>query len=489
MNYVLFFFGLYLITACKVPVENTNAVNIGVFIEQTHQKLIKYKNDESIDGLAFAIFRKDSTIYQQCIGNSTYGNEINDQTLFSIQSVSKNITALSVMLAVQNRLLDLDTPISEYLPNFTVNSCFEDHPERKITLRMLLSHTAGFTHEAPRGNNYDYTHCSFDEHIESISKTWLKFPVGLNYSYSNLGFDLAAKIVENVTGVKFNDYLKSVIFDPAGMEFTTIDDKVFIENDNKTEGTIPSVKSKHYTIPLIGSGAIYSNLSDMIKYVQLQMRFGKTKEELIERSRLFEMYKIRFNNYGLGTYIDYSDSILYLNHNGSGYGYSATILWFPEYNTGSVLLCNKQTNTFSICEEIMKDYIAKYKPLKDNEINNDLIALNKNYFDNKTQINEHESYYCSTDTLFKESWEKYTGTYSMTFKGMDFQWYAKLVFSFGFKPQKVEIRKAKNVLRIKSSIGKSVLREYKPGMFFTNGGEVVDFSCPAPTYKNIELKK
>lgn len=103
----------------------------------------------------------------------------------------------------------------------------------------------------------------------------MKFLVGSNYSYSNLGFDLAAKIVENVSGLKFNEYLKSKIFEPVGMKFTTIKDKDFIENDNKTEGTISSVKTKHYTIPMMGSGAVYSNLVDMIKYVQLQMNYGK----------------------------------------------------------------------------------------------------------------------------------------------------------------------------------------------------------------------
>jgi CubicO group peptidase (beta-lactamase class C family) len=75
--------------------------------------------------------------------------------LFSVQSVSKNFTAAAVLLAVLEGLLDLDRPISEYLPSFTVNSRFEEHPEKKMTLRLLLSHRAGFTHEAPVGNNYD----------------------------------------------------------------------------------------------------------------------------------------------------------------------------------------------------------------------------------------------------------------------------------------------------------------------------------------------
>jgi CubicO group peptidase (beta-lactamase class C family) len=90
---------------------------------------------------------------------------------------------------------------------------------------MLLSHTAGFTHEAPVGNNYDFDPCDIKDHINSINKTWLKFPAGTDYSYSNLGFDLASAIIMQKTGESFSDYLKSRIFLPLSMTNTTADDK------------------------------------------------------------------------------------------------------------------------------------------------------------------------------------------------------------------------------------------------------------------------
>lgn len=70
-------------------------------------------------------------------------------TIFSIQSTSKNFTATAIMLAVQRGLLDLDKPITAYVPDFTVHRRFESAPQEKMTLRLLLSHRAGFTHEAP----------------------------------------------------------------------------------------------------------------------------------------------------------------------------------------------------------------------------------------------------------------------------------------------------------------------------------------------------
>jgi CubicO group peptidase (beta-lactamase class C family) len=116
---------------------------------KSHKSVSIFKHNNKIQELAFAVFSKNETIISECIGNSTYGFKINDETLFSIQSISKNITALAIMTAVQDELLNLDSPVTEYLPSFTINSCYEDSPEQKITLRMLLSHTAGLTQEAP----------------------------------------------------------------------------------------------------------------------------------------------------------------------------------------------------------------------------------------------------------------------------------------------------------------------------------------------------
>jgi CubicO group peptidase (beta-lactamase class C family) len=104
-----------------------------------------------------------------------------------------------------------------------VNSIFEEHPEQKITLRMLLSHTAGFAHEAPFGSNYDHPAYSFEDHIASISDTWLKFPVGTRYAYSNLGIDLAGYILQVRSGTPFVQYAQQTVLDPLGMSGSTLD--------------------------------------------------------------------------------------------------------------------------------------------------------------------------------------------------------------------------------------------------------------------------
>ena len=158
--------------------------------------------EQDIPGLAVALVDGDRVLWAEGFGHTDRdgSSPVTADTIFSVQSMSKLFTATAVMQAVGAGRLRLDEPITSYLPDFTVHSAFEDHPERKITLRMLLSHTAGFTHEAPVGNNFELDPGDFDDHVRSISDTWLRFPIGTGYAYSNLGIDLAGYIVGRVSG-------------------------------------------------------------------------------------------------------------------------------------------------------------------------------------------------------------------------------------------------------------------------------------------------
>lgn len=160
---------------------------------------------EHVPGLALALVDGDEVVWEQGFGRTDDhgGTPVTVDTIFSVQSMSKVFTATAVMQAVQAGRLDLDVPITTYLPDFTVHSAFEAHPERHITLRALLGCTAGLTHEPPLGNKYEPEPGDFGAHVRTISDTWLRFPVGTGVAYSNLGFDLAARILEQVSNKPF----------------------------------------------------------------------------------------------------------------------------------------------------------------------------------------------------------------------------------------------------------------------------------------------
>jgi len=192
-------------------------------------------------GAAIAVVDDKSVLWSEVYGHTSRAKDkaVTPRTLFSIQSMSKSFTALGVLMAIQDGLLDLDAPITDYLPDFSVRSRYEDRPERKMTLRHLLSHRAGFSHEAPVGSNYDSRPTTFEEHVLSISDTWLRYPVGYRYSYSNMGIDLAGYILEKKSGQPFAAYIRDKILIPLGMNDSTLDIATILKAENRAVGIWP----------------------------------------------------------------------------------------------------------------------------------------------------------------------------------------------------------------------------------------------------------
>ncbi|MCX6238734.1 MAG: serine hydrolase [Bacteroidia bacterium] len=465
------------------------------FVSEKQESLKQIIKKNDIEGLSIAFFTNDKVIWKKCFGKSNYKQAINDSTLFSIQSMSKNFTALAIMHAVQEGLVDLDTPIKKYLTDFRINSCYEESPEEKITLRMILNHTAGFTHEAPSGNNFDFRCPSKQDHWNSIRNTWLKYPVGSKYSYSNLGFDLAAEIIEKVSGMSFETYVRKKIFEPLGMKYSTIDDNDLVSNRNKTDGRIDFfVKQKHYKIPLIGSGAVYSNIRDMIRYVQFQMNFGKINgQQVIGWQYFFEMYTINKSNYGLGTYIGHSIDkekqfdTYFLNHNGGGFGYGSSMTWFPEYGLGCVILGNKPFDYGSITNSILVEFITKNSNVqKDTSLTAGFFPLFKSKEPDNSGA-EFINYYEGSKNKMGKS--NVIGKYEVLFNGMEFKWFVKILRFFGFKYMTMSIVINQNTLLMKGCFGEKELKEYLPGLYFTADGEAFDYRNETPSFRNIKLRK
>ncbi|MGH8138066.1 MAG: serine hydrolase domain-containing protein [Steroidobacteraceae bacterium] len=268
-------------------------------------------------------------------------------TIFSIQSTSKNFTATAIMLAVQRGLLDLDEPITAYLPDFTVHSRFELVPQRKMTLRHLLSHRAGFTHETPVGNNYEPAFPDFEAHVRSISQTWLRYPIGERYRYSNLGFDLAGYILQVRSGMPFAQWLRAKLFEPLGMSDSTAATDMYVRHHNRAVGHEKGYTTVPLKTPLIPSGGVYTSARDMAAYCRFHLNRGKADGQVILREDLWdEMHGFSFGgDYGLGvirTELRHGDTALRLfSHRGGGFGFGSVFDYCPQAGLAWVALFNR----------------------------------------------------------------------------------------------------------------------------------------------------
>ena len=359
-------------------------------IEEIKEQASGWFKERDVPGMAIAIVDEEKILWQQVYGFTSRTREraIDQETIFSIQSMSKSFTAMGVLMAVQDGLLDLDEPISSYIPDFTVNSIHEKHPEKKMTLRLLLAHRAGFTHEAPLGGNYDCRPQTFEHHIISISDSWLRYPVGYKYAYSNLGIDLARFILQKVTGQKFWDYVKAKVLIPLGMKLSSLDfDKIKKVKNRAIGHDMPRAKIPGgipVDIPMIPAGGVYTNILDMAKYMRFHINKGRISgQQLLNKDLIEEMHSVQFpednqkSGYGLCLVRAAVSDTYLLNHGGGGYGFITSMTMYPELKLGVVTLTNanqSQVHSGRIQDVINSLLIAKYGPTQ---------ALPKNFKDNK----------------------------------------------------------------------------------------------------------
>lgn len=340
-------------------VEKDPSFNIQV-IERIKAQIPGWFKETDVPGLAVAVVDEKEILWQHVEGVLSRGGAqpIDPETVFSIQSMSKSFTALGVLMAVQEGLLDLDVPITAYLPDFTVNSVYEKHPERKMTLRHLLSHKAGFTHEAPLGGNYDCRPHIFEEHVLSIMDSWLRYPVGYRYAYSNLGIDLAGYILQKVSGTPFWDYIEAKVFEPIGMVFSSMDFTEIKGKKNRALGHVsPRISIPDgipVEIPMIPAGGVYTNILDMAEYMRFHINKGMMDgKQILDRNLIEDMHTPQFPEfgekagYGLCLVKAFAGPTYYLTHGGGGYGFISSMTMFPELKLGIVTLTNSGLSRIS----------------------------------------------------------------------------------------------------------------------------------------------
>lgn len=324
-------------------------------IQELGQELPNRLRREGIPGVAIAIVDANGTLWEAGFGLTDLQHRlpVTPDTLFSLQSCSKTFTATALLLAVQEGLLDLDLPIAEYLPGYHLQSRFEASPERSITLRHLLAHKAGLTHEAPLGNNYTAASeaVSFEAHIESIRQTWLRYPVGQRFAYSNLGIDLAGYILQDVSGLPFAEYVRQKLFIPLGMTRSTFDFDTLQSMPDRARGHDAFVEAAGVPlperVPMIPAGGLYASASDVARFVRLHLGRGQVDGKRVMDERILrEMVTIpfpgegQFEGYSLGIAVNRFRGALLHHHSGGGFGFLSNMQWYPELGVGIVFLTN-----------------------------------------------------------------------------------------------------------------------------------------------------
>ena len=311
------------------------------------------------EGVAVAIVKDGEVILAEGYGYADRDNEIpmTADTAMPIGSSSKAFTSTGVMMLASEGKLDIDRPVREYMPRFNL----DDPAAYAVTTRDMLCHRTGLPrHDLlwitwPDVERDDLIYNRL-EHLKANK------PFRTKWEYNNHMFAAAGKLIEELSGISWEEFTKERIFAPLGMtsSFFWQDERpdikqsvLYKDEDGKR------VPCKTERVPALGpAGSIRSTVTDMAQWLKFNLARGKVSDEaLLDDASFKQLWEPNINyqllpfkvpeimtiGYGLGWFIDAYRGELRVEHGGNVTGASAEVCMLPEKNVGVVVLTNQNS--------------------------------------------------------------------------------------------------------------------------------------------------
>jgi D-alanyl-D-alanine carboxypeptidase len=296
-------------------------------------------------GAAVAVVRGGQVAYRGCFGlaDVEWRQAVAPDTVFALASLSKPFTAMTVMLLSLDGLIDIDAPVSAYLPAYP-------GPGRVALVRHLLTHTSGIPNFLTlpgfreRAAHLDHTP---GELIEVFAGLPLDFEPGSRYGYSNSGYRLLDIITETVTGMPFAEVLTERLFGPAGMTSARLlTDRAVIPwraRGYEVSGDSGIAAAPHLSMSITGgAGGLAASLEDMVAFDQTLRDYRLIGPDLEQQMLTpVRLSSGRTEGYGLGWVLTSYRGTPVASHAGGVDGFSSFYARLPDCDTSIIILANR----------------------------------------------------------------------------------------------------------------------------------------------------
>jgi CubicO group peptidase (beta-lactamase class C family) len=391
-----------------------------------------------VPGIAVGIIKDGKLIHAKGYGvRSIKSNQkVDENTLFGIASNTKAMTAAALGMLVDEKKITWDTKVTDVIPDFKLYDAFVTN---EFTIRDLLTHRSGLGLGA--GDLMIWPDSSSVTTSQLIHNLRYLKPVSsfrTKYDYDNLLYIVAGEVVAKVSGVSYSEFIENRIFKPLNMSQTAASWYRLKNKSNIIDGHAP-YEGKLLTVGLSFSevanaaGGVYSNITDMSKWVLAMMNSGKYGADL--NQKLFSPavarelwspqtiirssagpYNTHFSSYGLGWFLSDVNGYFQATHTGGLSGIVTQVTIIPEIKLGIVVLTNQQSGYAftSITNSIKDGYFNikgkdRIKDLNDRRLNSEKEAdsiMKKVWADiklaqNNTSVKSTLSNYYGT---FKDTW-------------------------------------------------------------------------------------
>lgn len=333
----------------KVFADDRNAIQEQAF-EHLGDLIRQEAANKDLPMLSVLLVDEDGVIWSDGVGVDAKisGLEAGQDTVYRIGSVSKLFTDIVVMQYVEQGILDLDVPVTQYLQDFKPRN-----PHNiKITLRMLMGHTSGLVREPPVGNYFDPNLPSLQDTVLSLNDTTLVYKPGTKVQYSNAGIAVVGRVVEKISGGSFSETLKSQLLRPLGMSQSAFAPEKHLLA-KLPEAYMRSYHGGRFVAPtfelgVAPAGSMYASMNDLGLFMSALIKKGEgVNGRFLEEKTLRQMWSLqnelksaRNRSFGIGFMLGDLDGEKTVSHGGAIYGFSTQMKVVPGKKIGVAISTN-----------------------------------------------------------------------------------------------------------------------------------------------------
>ena len=422
-------------------------------VQKIDSLLTSFFNNGNLNGNVL-IAEKGNIIYKKSFGfsNEATKEKLNENSIFELASVSKQFTAMAIVILKENGKLNYEDKISKYIPELS------NYPN--ITIRNLLNHTGGLPdYMEIMDSTFDKNKIATNKDIISTFaklKPQVLFEPETKWEYSNTGYAILASIIEKISGMTYGDYLVKAIFKPLKMTNTFVYRRRYAPQKvaNYAYGYVYSDSLKKYYLPddlakskmvvwldgIVGDGTVNSTVIDLLKWDRAmyteKLISKESKNEIFTSSKLNDKSK---TDYGFGWFVE--DNGVYGNlvqHTGGWPGYMTFIERHIQNDKTIIVLLNYTNEDTYIPVADLRRMLYNIEPIKFIELKNE--EKEKFAGEYKNSKGKIVKLICENGTLYRttDDEEKYELKAISSTKFQMMKYSPDIFYEFIIKDNKVE---------------------------------------------------
>lgn len=334
--------------ACEPPPSPEPSPALSEELRQRVDQFVTERMSQGhVPGLSLVVVKDGEPVYVKGYGseNVETGRPMTEHSLVSLGSTTKAMTALALMQLVEQGRVDVEAPVTRYLPWFQT----ADGQGGSILVKHLLSHSSGLPASFVWDGATDDG--ALERRVRALASVQLRFPPGSSWEYANDGFAVLGLIVQAVSGMAYEDYMALHVFQPLGLEHTSFGalparDVALSQGYVWTRGEVRPMPAVMSRAQHPAGTALFSSAEDVARYLVALVGKGQgSGERVLSTGSVDRMWQPLVPGYGMGWFVSPLFGRLAVSHGGDVITHGSRFVVLPEERLAVATLSNLDTGT------------------------------------------------------------------------------------------------------------------------------------------------